>query len=139
MSIDPKLFTAYVAENISKATDLAKSKSNVEITAFHLLKAMIQDKASFPSLVIQKAGGNVETIEKEVDKQINKLPKQSPVPDELYPSGNLMKVLKLAQENAVANKDSRVAQDHVLSALFSEYFEKGNINKFVHLLKSEEK
>ena len=118
MSIDPKLFTAYVAENISKATDLAKSKSNVEITAFHLLKAMIQDKSSFPSLVIQKAGG--ETIEKEVDKQINKLPKQSPVPDELYPSGNLMKVLKLAQDNAVANKDSRVAQDHVLSALFSD-------------------
>lgn len=27
----------------------------------------------------------------------------------------------------------------LLSALFSEYFEKGNINKFVHLLKSEEK
>ena len=27
----------------------------------------------------------------------------------------------------------------LLSALFSEYFKKGNINKFVHLLKSEEK
>ena len=120
MSLDPKLFTAYVAENISKATDIARNQSNAEITAFHLLKAMIQDKSSFPSLVIQKAGGNVETIEKEVDKQINKLPKQSPVPDELYPSGNLMKVLKLAQDNAVANKDSRVAQDHVLSALFSD-------------------
>ena len=120
MSVDPKLFTAYVNENISKASEIAKNNSNPEISDVHLVAAMLESQQEFPYLVIQKAGVDVELLKKKIDEQMKKLPKQSPLPDELYPSGTLMKILKIAQDNAAAQKDSRVAQDHVLSALFSD-------------------
>ena len=120
MSIDPKLFTAYVSDNISKANDLAQNNSNPEMSTLHLLDAMIQDKTAFPALVLQKAGVDVDNLKRKVEEQLRKLPKQDPLPDELYPSGSLLKVLKLAQDSATSNKDSRVAQDHILSALFND-------------------
>ena len=120
MSINPKLFTAYVNEDLTKAEEIARENSNVQISTVHLLKSMLREDSGFPSLVFQKAGVDVELLKKKIDEQMKKLPKQRPLPDELYPSGTLMKILKIAQDNAAAQKDSRVAQDHVLSALFSD-------------------
>ena len=62
----------------------------------------------------------MDTLKRKVDEAVKKLPKQSPVPDELYMSGGMSKILRVAQDNAAAQKDSRVAQDHILSALFSD-------------------
>ena len=120
MSIDPKLFTNYVNENINRASELAKSNSNPEISDVHLIAAMLESQQGFPYLVLQKTGVDVELLKRKIEQQMQKLPKQDPLPDELYPSGMLMKILKIAQDNATAQKDSRVAQDHVLSALFSD-------------------
>ena len=42
MSIDPKLFTAYIQDNINEANNIAKKKSNPEITNAHLAIAMLK-------------------------------------------------------------------------------------------------
>lgn len=120
MSINPKLFTAYVNEDLTKAEEIARENSNVQISTVHLLKSMLREDSGFPSLVFQKAGVDVDTLKRKVDEAVKKLPKQSPVPDELYMSGGMSKILRVAQDNAAAQKDSRVAQDHILSALFSD-------------------
>ena len=120
MSIDPKLFTNYVNADLVNAEEAAKKNSNAQISTVHLLQSMLRENGSFPYLVLLKAGINVDLLKKKVDEAVSKLPKQDPLPDELYPSGMLMKILKIAQDNATAQKDSRVAQDHVLSALFSD-------------------
>ena len=120
MSIDPKLFTAYTQDNINEANNIAKKNSNPEITNVHLAIAMLKEPTGFPYLVCQKAGIDVELLKKKLDEQLKKIPKQEPVPEELYISGSLGKTLSIAKENAAAQKDSRVAQDHVLLALFSD-------------------
>ena len=60
MSIDPKLFTAYIQDNINEANNIAKKNSNPEITNVHLAIAMLKEPTGFPYLVCQKAGIDVE-------------------------------------------------------------------------------
>ena len=120
MSFDQKKFTNYVTENIIAAQDLAKANKNPEISNVHLAVAMLKDPKGFPYLVCQKAGIDVELLKKKLDEQMKKIPKQDPLPDEIYFSASLSKIFRLAQENATSQKDSRVAQDHVLSAMFND-------------------
>ena len=120
MSINPKLFTAYTQDNINQAFDVARKNSNPEVTNVHLAIAMLKEPKDFPYLVCQKAGIDVELLKKKLDEQLKKIPKQDPLPDDLYVSGALGKTLSIAQENAASQKDTRVAQDHVLAAMFSD-------------------
>ena len=55
MSVDPKLFTNYVNENINRASELAKSNSNPEISDVHLIAAMLESQQGFQYLVLQKS------------------------------------------------------------------------------------
>ena len=59
MSIDPKLFTAYIQDNINEANNIAKKNSNPEITNVHLAIAMLKEPTGLPYLVCQKAGIDV--------------------------------------------------------------------------------
>ena len=120
MDIDPKLFTSYVNDNVATALEMAKKNSNPECMTIHLVAAMLKNTNEFPYLVCQKTGVNMENLLKKVDEQVKKVGKQEPCPEEIYPSRSLIKVLHTAQDNAAAQKDSRVAQDHVLVALFTD-------------------
>ena len=42
---------------------------------------MLREPKNFPYLVCQKAGIDVELLRKKLDEQLQKLPKQDPVPD----------------------------------------------------------
>ena len=117
MSFDQKKFTNYVTENLIAAQDLAKANKNPEISNVHLAVSMLKDPKGFPYLVCQKAGVDVEVLKKKLDEQLKKIPTQDPLPDEIYFSASLSKILRLAQENATSQKDSRVAQDHVAEGL----------------------
>ena len=114
MSFDQSKFTNYVNDDLVHAQELAKKNANPQISPIHLAVSMLREVKNFPYLVCQKAGVDVEMLKKKLDEQLQRLPKQDPVPEELYISAGLSKVLKIAQDNAVANKDSRVAQDHLM-------------------------
>ena len=120
MSFDQSKFTNYVNDDLVHAQELAKKNANPQISPIHLAVSMLREAKNFPYLVCQKAGVDVEMLKKKLDEQLQRLPKQDPVPEELYISAGLSKVLKIAQDNAVANKDSRVAQDHLMVALFND-------------------
>ena len=98
MSFDQKKFTNYVTENIIAAQDLAKASKNPEISNVHLAVAMLKDPKGFPYLVCQKAGIDVELLKKKLDEQLKKIPTQDPLPDEIYFSASLSKILRFFAE-----------------------------------------
>ena len=120
MNFDQNLLTNNVKEDIIKAQNLARENSNPSVYPVHLLQAMIEDESRLPALVFKKAGVSMPVLKKKVSEASRKLPKQDPVPPEIYFSHGLTNVLNAAQEVSKSQKDTRIAQDHVLRSLFKE-------------------
>ena len=120
IKMDPEKFTNATVDSLQQAIRMAESKSNVEVSSYHLASAMLEDEKGFAYNVCQKAGGDVEKIKKQLKIAIDKLPTQNPAPENMTLSASLSRILRLAQENSTKNGNSRTTQDDVLLALVSD-------------------
>jgi len=76
--------------------------------------------SSSPSLlrqVIDKANGDFQTFERAVKKALVRMPSQEPPPDQVSGSPSFSKVLREAQKLQKTQRDSYIAQDHLISAV----------------------
>lgn len=76
--------------------------------------------SSSPSLlrqVIEKANGDFQTFERAVKKTLVRMASQDPPPDQVSVSPSLSKVLREAQKLQKTQRDSYIAQDHLISAV----------------------
>ncbi|EEB97852.1 hypothetical protein MPER_02739, partial [Moniliophthora perniciosa FA553] len=88
--------------------------------AFALLNEGAGEGTSLFASVIQKAGGEPQSIKRGLQKLIVRLPTQNPPPDETSLSSAALKVLREAQNIQKNMHDSYIAQDHILLALIRE-------------------
>jgi len=75
--------------------------------------------SSSPSLlrqVIEKANGDFQTFERAVKKALVRMPSQDPPPDQVSGSPSFAKILREAQKLQKTQRDSYIAQDHLISA-----------------------
>src|SRR2546421_12997032 len=75
MALDPNRWTLKTQEAFNAAVELARSRSNPEVTPDHLLAAMLgqEDTAVLP--VLQKVGGAPLKVRNKADNAIDKLPR----------------------------------------------------------------
>lgn len=122
--MDETQFTDNALNIINKATQLAKDSNHTQLVPLHFLAAMVptDDENSTPYLktLIQKARGEWPTFERTVNRHLVRLPSQTPAPDDIRPSYATGQVLTKATKIKAQQKDTYVAQDHILLALLED-------------------
>lgn len=121
-------FTDKAAEAFNRALELAQTYAHPQATPLHLALALMTPpsgpdmtaNAAPPSIlfkqVIEKANGDFQAFERAVKKALVRLPSQDPPPEPSL-SPPLAKVIREAQKLQKTQRDSFLAQDHLIAAL----------------------
>ncbi|KAL7272019.1 Heat shock protein hsp98 [Rhizina undulata] len=107
---------------LTLAHDCAQQYAHSQVVPVHLAYALLigDEEAQGPSLfrqVVEKANGDFQTFDRAIKKALVRLPSQDPPPDQVSFSPSFAKILREAQKLQKMQRDSYVAQDHLISAL----------------------
>ena len=109
-------FTTLAQEAVSAAQNLAAGATNPEITPLHLLSALVSEKGSNATTILQKAGVDAARVASLTEAELRRLPKVQGAT-----AGNasreLVEVLNAAERDAQKMKDAYVSTEHLLLAL----------------------
>lgn len=108
-------FTDSVTSALEEAFADAQSRKNTEVTENHLLRAFLQDPEGYFSSILTNLGTNPQTLLKETEHHLNKLPTFSGTSTE-PPAGsrNLQSRISEAQNIAKNWNDTYTGSDHFL-------------------------
>ncbi|MEK7612037.1 MAG: AAA family ATPase [Patescibacteria group bacterium] len=112
-------FTIKAQEALQNAQDLAAQRNHGEFRALHLLSSLIVDDQSLVRPLLIKAGVSLESLDKLIEEELNKLPKifAASSVGQLYLSQELMQVLDKAGKIALSQKDEFVSCEHLLLSI----------------------
>jgi ATP-dependent Clp protease ATP-binding subunit ClpB len=109
-------FTTLAQEAVSAAQNLAAGATNPEITPLHLLSALVSEKGSNATTILQKAGVDAARVASLTEAELRRLPKvQGATAGNA--SRDLVEVLNAAERDAQKMKDAYVSTEHLLLAL----------------------
>jgi len=120
MSYEPNQFTTSSNKAIAAALELAQETKNSELSPLHLASVLFNEPGGVASRVATKAGIEPKSIRNAIDRAVNRLPVVENAPDEVRPNSKFMAVLRAAKKLQGKVKDSHVAQDHLLLALYDD-------------------
>ncbi|KAI3405940.2 HSP104 [Candida oxycetoniae] len=123
--MDETQYTDNALKIITNATNICKENSNTQLVPLHFLAAFIpvddsEKNTLYLKTLIEKARFEWQGFERIVNRHLVKLPSQSPPPDEVRPSYQTGLVLQNANKIKQQQKDSYIAQDHILLALLDD-------------------
>lgn len=112
-------FTIKAQEALQNAQELAAQKSQGELKALHLLRALLEDQQSLVQPMLLRSGVNLEKLHREIEAEMNRLPKlvSGSNVGQLYLSQELMRVLDQAAKIASQQKDEFISCEHLLLAI----------------------
>ncbi len=120
--------TLKAQDAMQKAQEIAASHSHQAIEPEHLLYAMLQDSSGIVRPMLLKLGANVDYIESELERELERLPKVSGAAlGNQYLSKTLVAVLEAALQEAQSMQDEFVSTEHLLIALAESKTEAGRI------------
>ena len=109
-------FTTLAQEAVSAAQNLAAGATNPEITPLHLLSALVSEKGSNATTILQKAGVDAARVASLTEAELRRLPKVQGATTG-NASRDLVEVLNAAERDAQKMKDAYVSTEHLLLAL----------------------
>jgi ATP-dependent Clp protease ATP-binding subunit ClpB len=110
--------TVKAQEALQAAQDLGARSGQQQIEPLHLLWALVAQGDGVVPPLLSKLGVSPETIAKEVERQIERLPKVSGGSQQ-YLSQSLNEVISRAFDEATRFKDEYVSTEHLLLAISS--------------------
>jgi ATP-dependent Clp protease ATP-binding subunit ClpB len=111
-------FTVKAQETLQNAIEIAQNYNNQVIEPEHLLAALIQDAGNIADTILQKTGGNVNSIKIKINQLMEKLPKISGAGlGNQQMSNNTLKLFDDSSDEAKNLKDEFVSTEHLLLAL----------------------
>lgn len=119
MSLNPREFTEKTNAYLSEASTLAEDSGHAQITPWHLSHTLFSDTDGLASRLCDKVLASCPSILESISAELKKCPVQSPPPDSASLDSALIKVLKQGTKTRKAMKDSHMAVDHLILALFS--------------------
>lgn len=117
MSFNSENLTDKSIKVINAAIDLAKENGHAQLQPVHIVSALFDMDDNFLSNVCTKAGGDPKSAERLIKKMLVRQVTQDPLPESIYLSPAMNKVLTASKEISKTQKDSFVAVDHILLAL----------------------
>ncbi len=110
-------FTVKVQEALKAAQSLAGQFSHQAVDVEHLLAALIRQPEGIVSAALKKLGADTRSVQREVEKALNSLPKVSGGATQAYMTPRLNKILENSFEEAKRLKDEFVSAEHLLIAM----------------------
>jgi ATP-dependent Clp protease ATP-binding subunit ClpB len=110
-------FTDKAREGIHEASELAQRLNHSQIEPEHLLDALLKQQGGIVPQVIQKAGGDVQTTQRVLDNELERLPRVYGGSEPSI-SQRLRKVLEDAWNEMNNFKDEYLSVEHLLLAMF---------------------
>ncbi|KAI0230073.1 hypothetical protein L0F63_002303 [Massospora cicadina] len=118
MSFDSESLTDKSIKVINAAIGLAKENGHAQLQPVHVVSALFDLEDNFLKNVCTKAGGDPKVAERLIKRMLVRQVTQDPPPESIYLSPAMNKVLTASKEVSKTQKDSFVAVDHILIALF---------------------
>jgi ATP-dependent Clp protease ATP-binding subunit ClpB len=126
--VQPDRFTIKSQEAIQAAQRLAHGRRNPEVAPEHLLAALLEQEGGIVVPILQRIGVAPEQVRARVNAELDKLPEVSgAAATEARPSGELVRVLQAAEQEAAAIGDDYISTEHLLSALADSQAESATI------------
>ncbi|KAL4159851.1 hypothetical protein PRNP1_000424 [Phytophthora ramorum] len=129
--MNPAEFTDKTNEYLRNAQDTAEEFGHSQLTPLHVACALFDDKNGTAKRIADLVHGNTAGFLQDVQVQLKKLPSQTPAPDSVGADSALIKMLKYAHKMRKDMKDTHLAADHLLMALY-------NNSQVANLLKSNQ-
>lgn len=112
-------FTFRAQSALKKAQKLAKTKSQKQVDALHLLYALLNQKESVVLTVLGKMGVDTEDLKQKTGRALGKIPNIA-TPDNVgsfYLTQDMAKVLQNAQKEAKGMDDDFISVEHLFLGL----------------------
>ena len=113
--INPDRLTVKSSEAVNEALGLARRQGNPQVYDAHLLLALLGQDEGIVVPILQKLGANVTALREQIDRELQRYPKQSDAQPTL--SRELNQVFDRAEEEARGLGDEYVSTEHLLLAL----------------------
>ncbi|MGB4499714.1 MAG: ATP-dependent chaperone ClpB [Natronincolaceae bacterium] len=141
--MDLNKFTQKSLEAIQESQNIAIKNGNPQLEEIHIHYGLVNQQDGLIPRIISYMGENALLVKNDVEREIDRLPKQTGGGGSLYPSRGYTKILNSAEEEAGRFGDKYVGVEHIYIALLKEkgiisekIFRKYNINqqKFLETL-----
>lgn len=132
--MNPQKMTQRVLEALEEANAAAIRGRNTEISNWHLLQALVEQKGGLVSRILEKMGEDVSVMTEEVRGKVKELPSimRGEAPSQVYASGGFSQTLVRAEDEARAFQDEYISVEHIFLALLAEG-SRGDVGKyFIH-------
>jgi ATP-dependent Clp protease ATP-binding subunit ClpA len=124
-------FTDRAKKALEDAMNLAEQYAHPQLLPVHLAVSLLDPPpdpskdqqnapATSPSMfrqAVERAHGDPQLFDRALKKGLVRLPSQDPPPEQVHSSPSFSAVLKKAQDLQKVQKDSFIAQDHLIAAL----------------------
>ena len=134
--MDLNKFTQKSLEAIQESQNIATKNGNPQLEEIHIHYGLINQQDGLIPRVISYMGINAPLIKNDIEREIDKLPKQTGGGGALYSSRGYTKIRISAEEEAKRFGDEYVGVEHIYIALLKEkgtisekIFKKYNINQ----------
>ena len=123
-----KLTTKF-QEAFGEAQSLALAHDNQVIEPVHILAAVLADGEGSSRSLLERAGVNVQSLTREVNAAVERLPKVSGTGGDVQISRDLMNLLNLTEKEAMKRGDEFISTEMLLLALTEDRSEAGRLAK----------
>ncbi len=115
--MDPNQLTEKSQQALQEAQGIALRHGNTEIGVDHLLLALVDQQDGLIGRLLERMGVDLDQLRKELDRQVNQLPRVSGTGGQPAVSRALSGVLESAGREASRLKDEYVSVEHLLLAI----------------------
>jgi len=129
MNFNLNKLTVKAQEVVQNTIEIAQNYNNQILEPEHLLAAIIQESGNIASIILRKAGGNVDAIKIKANGLLESLPKVTGAGvGNQQMSQNLAKLFDFAADEAKNLKDEYVSTEHLLLAISQD---KGKVGQLL--------
>ena len=121
--------TTQFQEALGEAQSLALAHDNQVIEPVHILAAVLADGEGSSRSLLERAGVNVQSLTREVNAAVERLPKVSGTGGDVQISRDLMNLLNLTEKEAMKRGDEFISTEMLLLALTEDRSEAGRLAK----------
>ncbi|MGQ9824280.1 MAG: ATP-dependent chaperone ClpB [Desulfotomaculales bacterium] len=118
--MDLNRFTQKAREALAAAQAQAAERNHQEVTAEHLLAALLKQEEGLAPRFLSRAGVDPAAFGRKVEGLLQKIPSVTGYSGQIYLGAGLARVLAGAEREAKALKDDYVSVEHVLLAMIEE-------------------
>jgi ATP-dependent Clp protease ATP-binding subunit ClpB len=110
-------FTIKAQTSLSDAQQLVIENGQQQLEIEHLLKVLLEDRQGIVISILKKLDVPIDQVRSEIDRIIEKFPKVSGTPGQVYAGNNFNSLLNQSLSEAKSLKDEYVSTEHLLLAM----------------------